>query len=354
QDPNGKPLAGAEITATADVKAVRTGADGRFTLRGMGKERPGVVGRVCKNGYSTEPLPLDQENPVITLRPAEFISGQAVDAETGQPVRPDRLICCHCERGPTGEVLLRGCSRDFEPLDAGHFRIAYTTPGEYHLSASAAGYDDAEAFTPKVTELKPVEGIVIKMNPKRRFPQEQALKHGFTGHVTRAGQPVTRGIVSLMEVSEAVNAPNAYLLRGRTTVRPGTIIQQVPLSADGSYALEVPGLGKSWYVVAQTPDQLPTVVGPLALGLNELKTVDVARTTAGSVSGRVKSTPAGLEGHLWVVAFTKTGFRAEAPVFQGHFTLPALPPGEYGLKVGHDAFVDAETRVPLADVKREL
>jgi hypothetical protein len=82
--------------------------------------------------------------------------------------------------------------------------------------------------------------------------------------------------------------------------------------------------------------------------------VDVAWAAAGSISGRIKSTPAELEGHLWVVAFTKTGFRTEAPVVKGGFTLPALPPGEYGLKVGHDAFVDAETQVPLADVQREL
>jgi hypothetical protein len=355
QDPDGKPLAGAEISATADIETVTTGADGRFTLRGMGKERPRVVGRVWKRDYSTEPLPLDHEDPVITLRPAAYIFGQAVDAETGQPVRLDRVISCYCERGPTGEVSLRGCTgRGFEALDAGRFRIAYTTPGEYHLTASAAGYDDAEAFTPKVSELKPVEGIVIKMKSRRNRPQAQAVKRGLTGRVTRAGRPVPCGIVSLTEVSEAPNAPNAYLLRGRTTVRPASIIQQAALRADGSYTLEVPGLGKSWYVVAETPGQPPTVVGPLAVGLNEVKTVDVACTTAGSVSGRVKSTPAGLEGHLWVVAFTKTGFRTEAPVVEGCFTLPALPPGAYGLKVGHDAFVDAETQVPLADVKREL
>jgi RNA polymerase sigma factor (sigma-70 family) len=356
RDPGGKPIAGAEVTATAGIQAVSTGADGRFTLRGMGKERPtGVAGRVSKRGYSTEPLPLNREDPVITLRPAAYIFGQAVDAETGQPVRLGRVICCYCERGPAGEVLVRGCSdRGFQALDAGRFRIAYATPGEYHLTASADGYDDGEAFTPRVSELKPVEGIVIRMTPKRNLPRERAVRRGFTGHVTRAGRPVARGIVSLMEVSEALNAPNAYVLRGRTTVGPGIICQQAALRADGSYALEVPGLGKSWYVAAEVPGEPPTVVGPVAVGLNELKRVDVACTTAGSLSGRVKSTPAGLEGYLCVVAFTRAGFRAEAPVVRGRFTLPALPPGEYGLKVGHDAFVDAETQVPLADVRREL
>jgi hypothetical protein len=355
QDPRGKPLAGAEITATADVKAVSTGADGRFTLRGMGKKRPPVVGRVSKRGYSTEPLPLDREDPVITLRPAADIFGRAVDAETGQPVRLDRVISCVCERGPTGEVRMRGCSdRDFEALDEGRFRVAYATPGEYHLTASAAGYEDAEAFTPKVSELKPIEGIVVKMKPGSKLPRGQAVRRGITGRVTRAGRPVTSGLVCLVEVPESLNAPNAHVLRGRTTARPGIINQQAAPRADGRYTLDVPGLGKSWYVVAQAPGQPPTIVGPLTVGLNEVKTVDVACTAAGSISGRVKFTPAGLEGHLWVVAFTKTGFRTEAPVVRGCFTLPALPPGEYGLKVGHDAFVDAETRVPLADVKREL
>jgi hypothetical protein len=46
---------------------------------------------------------------------------------------------------------------------------------------------------------------------------------------------------------------------------------------------------------------------------------------------------------VWVVAFSKTAVREEARVApDGTFALPPLPPGEYGLKAGHDAYEDAE------------
>jgi hypothetical protein len=58
--------------------------------------------------------------------------------------------------------------------------------------------------------------------------------------------------------------------------------------------------------------------------------------------------PEAWEGHVWVVAFTKTGIRAETRVDpQGKFAFHRLPPGEYGLKVGHDAYEDSE--VPRGD-----
>ena len=56
----------------------------------------------------------------------------------------------------------------FEQPESGHFRIPYSDPDEYHLTLSADGYHDAEAFTPKVSELKLIEGIVVKLKKKQR------------------------------------------------------------------------------------------------------------------------------------------------------------------------------------------
>ena len=93
----------------------------------------------------------------------------------------------------------------------------------------------------------------------------------------------------------------------------------------------------------EEPGHPLTQVGPIPIALNEKKTLDIACTEGGRIRGRVKDVPPGWEGHLWVVAFSKTAVREETRVApDGTFSLPPLPPGEYGLKVGHDAYEDAE------------
>jgi Carboxypeptidase regulatory-like domain len=73
----------------------------------------------------------------------------------------------------------------------------------------------------------------------------------------------------------------------------------------------------------------------------------------------VKNVPAGWEGHLWAIAFTKSGIRAETRVnADGTFRLEHVPPGEYGVKVGHDGYLDAEvprigSKVTEADWNRQ-
>jgi len=356
QDSEGKPIAGAEVTATGEIEAASTDENGRFVLRGMGKDRPNAQGRVQKRGYCNAPLNLDRPDPVITLKSAAYIYGAAVDAVTGQPVTLDRVITCYCRRGPNGELQLSGCSDSgFEQLKEGKFRVAYMTPGEYHLAAAAAGYRDAEAFTPKIVEFKDIQGIVLKLNPKGAAEPTEEPKNGLTGRATRAGLPVTHALVGLWQPAASMNAPNSYMLRGRTTTGPGWAMDEAPVREDGSFFLKVPSSGKYWYVVVREPGQPPTLVGPLSLVMNEPKTLDISCTQAGSISGRVKQTPAGLEGQLWVVAFTKTGYRTETRVTEGRYAFPALPPGEYGLKVGHDAFTDSEIHTPLlGQPNREL
>jgi hypothetical protein len=86
--------------------------------------------------------------------------------------------------------------------------------------------------------------------------------------------------------------------------------------------------------------------------VNQERELDVACTEGGSISGWVKGAPRGWQGFLWVVAFSKTGIRAETRVApNGEFSLQGLPAGEYGVKVGHDAFDDAE--VPQGTVPPE-
>lgn len=108
-----------------------------------------------------------------------------------------------------------------------------------------------------------------------------------------------------------------------------------------------------WFVVVEEPGQPLTQVGPIAVSLNREKTLDIVCVKGGVISGRVRGGPTGLEGHLWVVAFSKTAVRAEARVGrEGAFAFPPLPPGEYGLKVGHDAYEDPDVPRGL-DIPKE-
>jgi hypothetical protein len=71
--------------------------------------------------------------------------------------------------------------------------------------------------------------------------------------------------------------------------------------------------------------------------------LDIAGTQGGRIRGQVKGVPVGWDGSVWVVAFSRTAIREEVRVAEdGTFALPPLPPGEYGLKAGHDAYDDAE------------
>jgi hypothetical protein len=161
------------------------------------------------------------------------------------------------------------------------------------------------------------------------------------GTVTRAGRPLQFGWVALWALTKPMNAVNAPVMRGRTVV--GLPRQFAVPIRDGSYTINVPFESETWYVVVEEPGHALAQVGPIAIAPNEKKTLDIACAEGGDIRGHVRGVPAGWEGNVWVVAFSKTAVREEARVASdGTFVLPPLPPGEYGLKVGHDAYEDAE------------
>lgn len=112
---------------------------------------------------------------------------------------------------------------------------------------------------------------------------------------------------------------------------------------EGAFTLPTTTDAKDWYVAVYELGRPPTIVGPLALPLGKATPVAVAATEPGRLSGKVSERPVKWDGYLWVVAYSKNGYRSEARVGDdGTFHFPALPPGEYGLKVGHDLFTDEE------------
>jgi hypothetical protein len=194
----------------------------------------------------------------------------------------------------------------------------------------------------------------VKMKKDANVAKTILPKQFITGTVTRDGRPVKTGWVGLWYVRRDFNAMNAPILRGRTAELQPFVLGSA-LVVDGKYRLEVPFEGG--YLVVEELGQPLTQVGPLAVKLREEKKLDIACVQGGTISGTVKNVPAGWEGHLWAIAFTKTGIRAEMRVTSdGTFRLEHLPPGEYGVKVGHDAYLDAEvprgSKMTEADEKR--
>ena len=223
---------------------------------------------------------------------------------------------------------------------------------EYHLTVGAAGYHDAEAFTPLVSELKPVEAIVIRLRKKLKGTVSDVARQTISGTVTRDGKPVKVGWVGLWRLAGDGNETNVDILRGRTVSARPTVCASATIY-EGQYRLDVPYQDDAWYLAVEEPDQALTQIGPVSIGLNETQRRDIVCGKAGGISGRLKNVPSDWQGQLWIVAFTRTGVWLETRADEeGRFSFALLPPGEYGLKVGHDAYHDSEVPQPSDDAER--
>jgi hypothetical protein len=374
-DGSGNPIVGATIKANMECRTTSDSA-GKFTLHGFGpKPRfqfqlwkdgfvvidwvvrvadDGVYWQLVKGDNLTDHGPL--KNLAVTLQPEAWIEGRATDAETGKPVHLDKVVRCYFERKANGETVLSGCwSAAFQQPKDGQFRIPYSRPDEYHVTFSARGYHDGEAYTPKVSQLERITGINVKLKKKRDGTAPELPQQTISGTVTRHGEPVKTGWVGLWTMPDLSDRVNAHMLRGRTVVGDPAVYESAPIH-DGKYSLNVRFQDDDWYVAAEEPNQPPTVIGPIKIKLNEKRQLDIVCTEGGSIRGRVTNVPSGWEGNLWAVAFTKTAIQAEAQVnANGQFSFPQLAPGEYGLKVGHDAYQDSEVpRGSLDKIPKEM
>jgi hypothetical protein len=146
------------------------------------------------------------EELVVILRRAGWIEGQAIDADTDEPVRLNKVVVCNFERKPDGEVVLRGCRRELPETEPGRFPASFSVPDEYHLTFSATGYHDAEAYTPKLTDLTTIGGIVVRMKKQTDDSPPEMAKQVISGIVTRDGRPVESAWVGLWALRKPCNA----------------------------------------------------------------------------------------------------------------------------------------------------
>jgi len=355
-DENGQPLPSAKVDACAwddgpvwlQFDHVTTDAHGRFGLDGLGRKTqlwvsaPNHVGlnwvlRRSGEGIRWAPVRdwdgearmLQGPAPALTLtlHSVAWISGRAIDAESGQPVHLDRIVRCAFDRKANGEIVLNGCqSPEFEQEADGSFRLPYEVPDEYHLTLSADGYQDTEAFTPPVARLQPVDGIVVRMRKVSSAARTQVAKQSIQGSVTCDGRSVKSAWVALRSVRRQPNRANVAICCGRTITSEGNIIATAAV-CDGTYCLNVPYQRDDWIVEVELPGRRRTQIANVSIALNENKRLDIAYPRCGSISGHLKGIAPAWANDTQVVAFTRIGLHFETPVGpDGSFCFRQLPP----------------------------
>ena len=288
QDEQGRPVAGVPMNANYEFRTI-SDSEGKFTVRGFGPKahfqfklrREGYVfvnrsvnvrdGGIYWHEVGEDPPkehgPFRQLD--VVLEPVAWIEGRAIDAETGEPVRLSQVVLCFFERNAHGEVVLSGCrSPRFEQPEAGRFRVPFSSLSEYHLTVSADGYHDAEAFTPKTTELGPIEGIVVKLKKKQEGTVSDVPRQTIAGAVTRNGKPVKTGWVGLWLLTSKCELGFGWQMRGRTTIAEPCYIRSATIQ-NGTYSLNVPYQNDAWFVVVEEPGHALTQIGPIKIVLNE-------------------------------------------------------------------------------------
>jgi hypothetical protein len=209
---------------------------------------------------------------------------------------------------------------------------------------TAEGYTEGELFLGKVAAKQNISGLVIKMHRAGRGPDADHVR--LVGMVTREGRPVSFGRLGAWWQRDAFDRVNAGVQRGRTVPSPRFEMLHVPLRPDGTYAIDSLKLRLGnpgrWYLVVEEPGHAPAFFGPLSRKPGEAeRTMNLDAEEGGSITGRVEHVPDSMAGQVWVVAFNENIIRRESRGGgDGEFRLDGLPPGRYGLKIGHDAYRD--------------
>jgi hypothetical protein len=209
---------------------------------------------------------------------------------------------------------------------------------------TADGYTEGELWLGKVAAKQNIGGLVIKLRREGRGSDADRIR--LVGTVTREGRPVTFGRISAWWQREEFARVNAGVERGRTVPAPRFEMLHAPIRPDASYAIDDLKLRLGnpgrWLLVVEEPGHAPAVFSSLGLRSGETqRTLNLDAQEGGSIAGRIEHVPEAMAGQIWVVAFNENLIRREARVGRdGAFRLDGLPPGRYGLKVGHDAYRD--------------
>ena len=374
----GEPMSG--VVVSESDRESTTNRDGKFTLRGLGASSRFQC-QILHPGYKFVNLLVDlveerlevldlteaskieesKEDPKtvldlrkeatrskscleIILKREATIQGHVVDAETDQPVEFSRIVLCSFSRNVNGDVLLDGCRMtNADQVTTGHFSLLYSSPREYHLTVIAEGYEDGEAFTPDVSSLIAIDGIVVKLKRKGSETNIPVMaKQSIVGTIRFGGNlaPVARA--AIWTKPRETDMINAGVIRGRTSIGDGHV-WDTQMVINGNFSLEVNNPDGRWYVLIETPERVVALDGPYTIAKGETKEVELVSRQGGSINGKVLGDFQVIREPLYAILFSDLGLQYETRVaIDGRFRFTDIFPGKYGLKIGTDAIIDPE------------
>lgn len=317
-DPDGKPVAGAQVDAWPSTGRsygnARSGADGSFEMGGLedvayevratspGGMRftdYGVTLNARWLGVKVANVRPPRDDVVLTLRADLSIEGVAIGAD-GKPlanrvVRADRLS----KRDPdevSGFADPPGCQTDAD----GRFEITGLAPGEFRLVALGL------APKPEAFPMLGAERVTAGTRGVRAILGTFATIVGVV--VDETGAPVARATVMAMEASESRSATET--------------------SADGAFELKQLDAGSTYDLHASAKGKAPAKLERVASGA---KGVRLALAVGLSASGRLLGTDGKPIANTSIVLTTDA---SPARAFgktdaEGRFTVTGLLPGRY-------------------------
>lgn len=385
----GEPLAG--VTLSESNRESTTDQAGKFTLHGLGSHSRFQC-QIVEAGYASvnllvevvdnrlEILDLNEARHIeertadhtlvpglrraakrymsrleITLLREATIQGQVVDAETNQPVKFSRIVLCGFSRNDNGEVILDGChASNANQIQPGLFSLTYSKPREYHLTVIADGYEEGEAYTPSVTTLLPIDGIVVKLKRKGSIANAPVVaKQTIVGTIQLGGEPIDAVRAAIWTKPRATDIVNANVIRGRTSIGDGYVWDTQMLN-HGEFTLDVSHPADHWYVLVETPKRVVALEGPFAISTGETKSIELHSRRSGSLRGEVRSDQPAIGESLYAILFSDLGLQYETRVaVDGSFEFLSIFPGSYGLKIGTDAIIDSEIPGHNEDLSEE-
>jgi hypothetical protein len=100
---NGNPIAGARLAGFWLHDNLVSDAQGRIEIRGLDRA-PRVLMRMQVEGYPEHEVTVQNENTQVVLKKPVYLSGKAIDADTGEAVKLSRIVICQLRRTSGGKL----------------------------------------------------------------------------------------------------------------------------------------------------------------------------------------------------------------------------------------------------------